>query len=309
MEYRRIGVTIWVLGICLFSRAQTVAEDTNRVKQLNRICLQLSYSDPGAARMYGHTAYALSEKLGWKRGMAEATRYIAAIMVDAASEDSALFYLKRSYDLYKGLGDTEGMIASIYNEGVFQQHTSHYSEAMESFFKGIDLADKSGNGVMVAKGNSLAATVLVQQKDFEKARQYSLRALDMFRKAGQIDGVLECLEMIGYGYMMGNKLKESRPYFLEALRLADSVHNDLVRAKIYTQLVTYSEYSNEPEERLGYLQKAQAIWDKIGPASMYSIANIANIGSLYLDLYQQPALLMRMSDSIKNNRANFLSIA
>jgi len=201
------------------------------------------------------------------------------------------------------------MIANIYNKGAFQQHTSHYSEAMESFFKGIDLAGRSGNNALLAKGNSLASTVLVQQKDFEKARLYSLKALAVFRKINHVDGVLECLEMIGYGYMMDNKLPQAKPYFIEALQLAGATHNDLARAKIYTQLVTYSEFTNEPANRLQYLQQSQAIWDKIGPSSLYSIANIANIGNLYLDLYLQPALLGKMPDSIKNNKAQFLQIA
>jgi anti-sigma regulatory factor (Ser/Thr protein kinase) len=319
---KKTGFTICALLIVLFVQAQTQAvidslkgelasakNDTNKVKLLNQICLQLSYNDPKEAIHYGQTAYALSEKLHWKRGMAEATRYIAAMMVDAANEDSTLFYLQRSYDLYKDLNDTDGMIANIYNTGAFQQHTSRYSEAMESFFKGIDLAGKSGNNALLAKGNSLAGTVLVQQKDFEKARRYSLKALDVFRKLNQVDGQLECLEMIGYGYMMENKLKEAKPWLMEALQLAEATHNDLARAKIYTQLVTYSEYANEPANRLQYLQQAQAIWDKIGPSSIYSIANIANIGSLYLDLYLQPALLAKMPDSVKSNKAHFLLIA
>jgi anti-sigma regulatory factor (Ser/Thr protein kinase) len=284
-------------------------EDTNKVKLLNELSLQLSYNDPKAAAKYAQTAYTLSDKLHWKRGMAEATRYIAAMKVDAANEDSALFYVQRSYGLYEELNDTAGMIVNIYNKGAFQQHTSHYSGAMEAFFKGIDLAGKTGNNALLAKGNSLVSTVLVQQKDFEKARQYSLKALDVFRKINQVEGELECLEMIGYGYMMENKLTEARPYFMEALQLAEATHNDLARAKIYTQLVNYSEFANEPSRRLAYLQQSQAIWDKIGPSSIYSIANIANIGSLYLDLYLQPALLARMPDSVKNNKKHFLQIA
>ena len=284
-------------------------EDTGKVQLLNKACLQLSYSDPKTATYYGHKAYLLAEKLKWEKGMAEATRYIAAIMVDAANEDSALYYLNSSYELYKELGDAEGMIANIYNTGAFQQHISHYSEAMASFFKGIDLAERSKNRTLLAKGYSLAATVLVQQKDFEKARQYSLKALNVFRTINQTDGVLECLEMIGYGYMMEKRLKEAKPYFIEALQLSDSIHNDLTKAKIYTQLVTYSEFNNEPDKRLEYLQKAQTIWDRIGPSSLYSIANIANIGSFYLDLYTQPGLLQQMPDSIKHNRSHFLEIA
>ena len=293
----------------MVAQLQHLKNDTGKVKLLSKICLQLSYTDPARAAGYGRMAYALSEKLRWKKGMAEATRYIAAMMVDAANEDSALYYLDRSYNLYKDLGDTEGMIANIYNRGAFLQHTSRYSEAMASFFKGIDLAEKSTNKAMMAKGYSLVATVLVQQKDFDKARQYSLKALDVFKEISQPDGELECLEMIGYGYMMDNKLKEAKPYFTEALQLSDSVHNDLVKAKIYTQLVSYSEYSRQPAERLDYLQKAQAIWNKIGPSSLYSIANIANIGSLYLDLYAQPVLLQQMPDSIKKDKPHFLEIA
>lgn len=287
----------------------TAKEDTNKAKLLNKMCLRLSYTDPASATGYGYMAYALSEKQNWKKGMAEATRYIAAMMVDAANEDSALYYLDRSYNLYKDLNDMEGMIANIYNRGAFLQHTSHYSEAMTSFFEGIDLAEKSKNKVLLAKGYSLAATVLVQQKDFDKARQYSLKALSVFKELNQTDGELECLEMIGYGYMMDNKLKEAKLYFMRALSVADSVHNDLVKAKIYTQLVTYSEYSRRPADRLDYLQKAQAIWNNIGPSSLYSIANIANIGSLYLDLYTQPTLLQQMPDSVKKDKPRFLEIA
>lgn len=319
---KKIGFTVCALLVVLVLQAQSQAltdsllrelprakEDTNKVKLLNQVCLQLSYNEPQTATHYGQAAYTLSEKLHWKKGMAEATRYIAAMRVDAANEDSALFYLQRSYRLYEELNDTAGMIANIYNKGAFQQHTSHYSEAMESFFKGIDLAGRSGNNALLAKGNSLASTVLVQQKDFEKARLYSLKALAVFRKINHVDGVLECLEMIGYGYMMDNKLPQAKPYFIEALQLAGATHNDLARAKIYTQLVTYSEFTNEPANRLQYLQQSQAIWDKIGPSSLYSIANIANIGNLYLDLYLQPALLGKMPDSIKNNKAQFLQIA
>lgn len=281
--------------------------DTIRINMLNQITRIYAGIDLKKAKEYAIVAISQAEQANWPIGIATSEQYLGNVLMESGQRQEALSHFNKAYDLFVELDDTEGKINMLYNLGNIHQHENRYTEAFEYFIKGVNLAEKSKHSSLQAKGAYLVSAIFVQQYNFEKARVYADRAASIFKKEKNYAELANSLEIIGVSYLLEKDVEKAKASFLEALQYLDIVGNDFGKAKIYTQLVEC--YNNEPAVQLDYIEKSQEIWERNNLISIYTISNIGNRGTIYINLYQNDSLRNKMPPSFRMSKAELLIAA
>jgi two-component sensor histidine kinase len=261
--------------------------DTNKVGLLNSLALVASGFNSDSGLNYSKQAFALAQKLKWKRGLAYAARLMGAIQMDKGENDMALGNYKLSYRLCGEIKDSYGMIAGLNNIGAIYQRTSEYTQAADYFFKGLKIAEEIKNKSLIAQCESNIATLFVQQQNLPKGIEHAHKANQLYEQLNEPSAQAKNLEILGLCYLFGKKYEQAKPYFLKALKLYESQNDEIGQAVIYTQMVDCN--AADPVKQIEYLKKAQALWDKFAPENLNSIANTANYGAIYFTILTNPA--------------------
>jgi len=291
----------------LISRLNGEKIDTIRVNLLNQITRTYAGIDLEKAKKYALKAISEAEQANWPIGIATSEQYLGNVLMESGQRQEALSHFDKAYELFVELDDAEGKISMLYNLGNIHQHENRYTEAFDYFLKGIDLAEKSNHAGLEAKGAYLVSAIFVQQHNFEKARAYAGNAASLFRKEKNYTELANSLEIIGVSYLLEKDAENAKAPFLEALNYLDTAGNDFGKAKIYTQLVEC--FHNEPAVQLDYIEKSQQIWERNRVLSIYTISNIGNRGTIYINLYQNDSLRNTMPRGFAMSKAELLQAA
>jgi len=291
----------------LLLRLNHEENDTIRVDLLNQITRIYAGIDLIKAKEYAIAAVSQAEQADWPIGIATSEQYLGNVLMESGQRQEALSHFGKAYDLFVELGDAEGEISMLYNLGNIHQHENRYTEAFDFFMKGMDLAEKNNHPSLQAKGAYLVSAIFVQQHNFEKARVYAGNAASIFRKEKNYTELANSLEIIGVSHLLEKDAEQAKKPFLEAIQYLDTIGNDFGKAKIYTQLVEC--YNNEPAVQLAYIEKSQEIWERSNLTTIYTISNIGNRGTIYINLYQNDSLRNKMPPRFTMSKAELLKAA
>lgn len=101
----------------LFQVLRTSKQDTNKVLLLYDLSREFFNSDIVGSEKYSNRALFLSQKLGYKRGIALSYNNLGIINYYKAIYGVALSYHERSLELMTEIGDRKGMAGSHNNKG------------------------------------------------------------------------------------------------------------------------------------------------------------------------------------------------
>jgi tetratricopeptide (TPR) repeat protein len=281
--------------------------DTNKVKLLHQLTLATEGVDPKQALAYTKQAYALSQKLKWKKGMLNALRYMGSYHMEMGKNEEALLNYTQLYNLSKALKEKRDMISSLNGIGAVYERTSKYAKAADYLFRALKIAEQDRNIELVAKCESNIAVLFIQQRDFEKARYYAIKADKRYQHLSLPSYEAKNLEVLGNCYAFDGKYEEAKPYYLQALKLYGQTGDEMGKATVLTQLVDC--YTNDPLNQINYLQKAKSIWDKLAPNNLNAIANIGNFGFVYFGIIKNPDQLKLVQDHLGLSKAQMLADA
>lgn len=271
----------------LLALLQTEKQDTARVNHLNELCYLYGASDLKQALQYADQALTLAQKINWREGIAVSSRYKGTVYLEMGDRKNALPFYKLSVKESEAVNDIEGVVLGYYNLGNIHQHESQFVEAGDYFFKGIKLAETHKHEGLTGQGNYYAAVLFAQQNDYKKSNTYASKALAVTRKLNDFYYQGAILEILGYSYVKQHLYPEAIGSFEDALKAYDSIHHDLGKAKIYSQLVEC--YPEEPMRQLHYLDLSDSIWMALGAHnSVNAVNNIANRGLIYYWLLTKP---------------------
>jgi len=149
-------------------------------------------------------AYDIFEKENDKRGMAYVLNDIGEIYRNQQDYDKALDYFERSSKIRSERNDVRGLAKSL------------EEKALMTFYKAIDLSEKSD----YLKGKSWAlagiSDVFYAQGKREKALEYLFKALDMDKKIQNKYGEISSYNIIGKIYIESNFLALAEEYLNKA---------------------------------------------------------------------------------------------
>lgn len=286
----------------LVMELEAIKNDTLKARAYNRIFNELTLLNADEAMEYANKGLQFVKKMKWQKGISVFQNNIGRIYSDRGNYDSAIFYFNISAETDKKLGEKRNMASTYNNMGVAAQNIrSDYTTAAVYYFKALQLAEMVKDSILIPAILINISVINTLQKNFEKALAYSGRALLMYEKTGNADGMAASFDSFGNIYSASKAFKSAEEYYNKALALYQKTGNNEGLASVSTALaIAYGkDYRKVIETRM----KAREIWNQINPFKIKAITNTGNIGIAYLDIVRyDTAHTLQYGDIIPGNK-------
>ncbi len=260
-------------------------DDSNKVKALSTIARTYMMIDPKNEFSYAQQALQLAEKMNWKRGIANMHNDLGLMIGDTGNNTLAREHFEKSYEINREIDSKINQINNLNNIGRSYQRESNYSKATENFFKALTIAEEIKDDEKIALvGTNLTASFLTQE-DYAKATTYAEMTLKHGEKANAPDQTGKALMLLGVIKEQTKDTPSAKVYLEKSLKIYEDMDNKPQMAGVLTEMAVL--YAGDPKKGIALMQEAQKINDEIGPASLASITNTANLGKSYYDLALQ----------------------
>ncbi|HEY8937178.1 MAG TPA: PAS domain S-box protein [Cyclobacteriaceae bacterium] len=234
---------------------EKLPQDSNRVNTLNDLSLAQSFICTNKIYKPANEALALSKKIGFKKGEAQANEYLAYYYYHLGNSTQALEYLWKSLALYEETKNTFE-IANSYNKIGLIYQSQNEAEAVIYFKKALNLWTHSNNksGIGMALEN-IANEYKKEQKDSIALRYYG-QSLALAKSENEPQRIGSLLNAIGSIYLKKKEYKKSIALQDTALIVALSLNSQILQSRIYSDLSMVYEELKDYNKSLHFAEKA-----------------------------------------------------
>jgi tetratricopeptide (TPR) repeat protein len=217
----------------LLSANAGAKEDTNKVKLLRAISMAYGDGDPRNERLYGEAVIALSQKLGWSKGISLGLTAVAFSYQAQADFPKALDFLFKALAIDEKEGDGKMIAGNLDNIGTIYSICGDFPKALCYYTQSLQKNEQLHNrrGVATTLGNM--AGVYGDQHDYLKALDYYTRSADICEAEGMREGVLRAHVNIAAIYQEQGNFVQSLNINFEGLREAQGQGDKVIMCAIY----------------------------------------------------------------------------
>jgi two-component sensor histidine kinase/tetratricopeptide (TPR) repeat protein len=266
----------------LFQVLRTARQDTSKVLLLYELSREFFNSDIERAEKFSNRALFLSERLGYKKGIALSYNNLGIINYYKAIYNVALGYHDRSLELMTEIGDRKGMAGSHNNKGAVYTQQGEYSLAIEEYLSSIRLLEELNDQEGVGKSYNNIGLVYYLQGNYTQAKDYYSKALGIlkqFKNQSVISDIMNNMGIIAYEE---GKYEESLKFHFESLDGRQTIGNQRGIASSFTNIGDVYAHTREVEKALEFQRKALEIQEELGDKKgmLSSLQGIAKVYSL-----------------------------
>ncbi|WP_421807205.1 tetratricopeptide repeat protein [Flagellimonas sp.] len=271
----------------LITRAEQLPETIEKAQLLSRIHERMMFTDPDLARDYAQQAFDLSEKLDYKKGIANGYLQFGNYFSNRTENDSATYFYELSLDKFKEIKSIRGQIFANHSLAGIEREKGNYDRAIEITHRNIALYnDQNRNETDLKEFNLIGAeyevlgSVYMDKGNYTLALNETLNALRFFEEVGDKVRKGDALLQLGQiEYKLGN-FNASLAYEEEAF----SIYRD-EDDKVYQSYA--ANHAGLAAEALGDMQKAEeyqraamTLAQEVGVKSTLSTA-LRDLGRIY----------------------------
>ena len=249
-------------GLAVLDGAGSSVELAQLSQELGRLAFRLG--DNQAATDWALRALALAEQLGAYEVVAQACTTLAAAKGRAGQMDSALEYAQKSLETALQQNLASAACRAYVNLATLYAPTDR-EKSIQLAEKGLELARKVGDlahqaWLYAAVGGSYCSFT----GDCTAGLEAASRSAELDRRLGQLDHLAVPLIIVAQIHQCHGDPQNAEPYYLEALELAEKVHDPQLMFPCYDGLATLYLERGEEEKGMGYLEKGQKVSQEFG---------------------------------------------
>jgi tetratricopeptide (TPR) repeat protein len=277
---------------------KTAKQDTARAKILNQLSIAYRGNNPDKAMDYAKQSLALSEEIGYKKGVGNAYGSMGNINVAKGDFAQALELQKKAFKIREEIGDKKGIVASYNAIGGIYIYQGNYDEALKNFSFALKINEEIGDKTGIAGSYNNIGTIFKKHGNYPDALKNSFAALNIYEEIGDKKDIVKTYHNIGTIYYDQGNYPEALRYYFASLKLKEEIGDKQGIYKTYTGIgLIYQKQGNYPEALRNFfaaLKIAEEIGDKKGVADL-----CINIGSIYIDQGKYPEALKNFSTALK----------
>ncbi len=285
--------------------------DSNRVNQFIRLASANFYFSPDKARIYIDSAYNLSQKINFLKGLAYSIKLKGVLAQQTQDLKSALDYYYKGVTIAEKIKDTLAIASMIGNIGSIQMTLGLYDSAKAKFDKRIELlnqvSDKRFVSYELAVAYIATSELYINTREYKKALPYAEKGL-IYAELSKI------IPVIGVGYQTLANINQSLNnqeaailYYNKAMTLFEQ-NNLLTNLPPVLIGLSQAYYSNQDSiMAMETIEKSIDVSKKINNKNFlynsYIMKEVLLIQSnRLLEALNLNALIFRIKDSVLNER-------
>ena len=296
----------------LLLKLKIVSDDTNKVNILYHLS-ELCESDSDVLK-YAQEALALSLKLDYKRGLADAYNNIGYVYSNRGQVKQALELFMFSLKLQEELNNKFGIGEALTNISVIYNNQGQKEEALDYNMRALRIFKEINDKARIATTLNNIGTIHNSLGKQDTALKYCFSALKMNKEINNIDGVVLSLFSIGNIYNSLEKLDTALNYYFKSLDITSETsirhyYTSINMNNIGFVYFKQRKYVLAEKYCLTALQIADSSGysDVVNRASSYLSEIYSALGNYKRGL-EMHILFKKMSDSLRNKETEQISL-
>jgi len=222
--------------------------DSTAANILNALSIAYLKNDQDKSMAYANESLALSEQIGFKKGIANACKSIGGIKALNGDNITALLMYNKSLKIFTEISDKQG-IARLKNKiGTIYINQGNYPEALKNFFFALKIFEETGDKNGIAVSYKSIGLIYNEQGNYPEALKNYSTSLKIFKEIGDKNGIAKCYIQIGYLYENQNNYSESLKNYLTYLKIVEELGDKQGIAGSYLQIGSiYTKQGNYTE--------------------------------------------------------------
>jgi len=259
--------------------------DTTAANILSELSSAYWNSNPDTAMYYANQCLALSEQIGYKKGIGRAYHSMGVIHFNKSDYVSALDFYKESLKNVEESGDKYGIARSLNSVGVVYQYMGNYTEALKNYFTALKIFEETGNKRGIGTAYTNIGLIYTKQRNYPAALENHFAALKIFQETENKNGLIAAYNNIGMAYFdEGNYLDKALDNYFVSIKLSEEIGDKRNIANTYGNIgLVYTQQGNYPEalkNHFASLKIREEIMNKEGIATC-----CRNIGMVKLKMH------------------------
>ena len=273
-------------------------QDTNRVLLLLKLVMANYGYNPKNMQLAAEEVIALSEKLNFKKGIAEGYKSLGAKYLFTGDYKNAESYFLKSLKISEEIKFYPATIQNYSNLGTVALVQGKYPEALGHYQNSVRIAEKSKMPQKAALAYSNMGIIYSEQKKYDSAIKYFQDALNMHTIANYNQGISASLGNLGNVYFNTKEYEKAAEYFNKALNKDIEGNNKSGIATEYGNLAGVLSRQNKLQESFENYTKALKINEEIGNKKGIANNNYG-IGEYYLKQNKLNEALLFSNQALK----------
>jgi signal transduction histidine kinase len=257
------------------------------------------------ARILSDSARELSIELDYAKGEAEALRLNGLTQFYGIQYAKALPLFIESYNLFKSIGDTAGMIKAKNNIAITYSYQGLIEKSLEILRENLAMIENTEFHNEIAKTLNNIAVDLKNLGQLSQALKYYFKALEIAERNNLISSLGNYYNNVGNIYIDMNKLDSALYFYQKSLLIRLEIKDKQGIKNTYQGLGQYYIKTKNYKKAIEYFEMSMAIANEIG--IVYEIASAAKDLSVtysklgnYEKAYKNQVLYTQMNDSLKS---------
>ena len=256
-------------------------QDTNRVNLLMKLVMANYGYNPKNMQAAAEQVIALSEKLNFKKGLANGYKGLGAKALSTGDFKNAEAYFLKSLKISEEIKFHLAIIQNYSNLGTVALVQGKYPEALAQYQNSIRVAEKAKMPQSAAMAYGNIGVIYSEQKKYDLALKHFGDALNIHTVANYNQGISSGLGNIGNVYFNMKDYEKAAEYYNKALQKDIEISNKANMASEYGNLGAVFSRQNKFQESFENYNKALKINEEIG--NKKGLANNKyGIGEYYL---------------------------
>ncbi|OFY92875.1 MAG: hypothetical protein A3K10_03690 [Bacteroidetes bacterium RIFCSPLOWO2_12_FULL_31_6] len=258
--------------------AKTAKEDTSKAKLYMSLCKEYYQSDYDLSLKYCQQALALSKKLNYSSGQADAAKMMGNITSDVGKFEEALKYYETSFELYTELKDSSNLGYVLNNIAITQSDMGNYTEAIKIYLKGLVIAEKINDKRVLGKLYNNMGLVYYYQKDYKNALEKFKKSFSFRHEIKDLEGLATNYNNFGIVYEAKNQLDSALFNYYKAYEMAEQDKNLAKKAAYLDNIGNVYQKKGQLDLAIQFNSKALKIREQIGDKIGIAVSSI-NVGA------------------------------
>jgi len=202
-----------------------------------------------------------------------------------AMPDSSIFYYEKNLEIAKEFRDTQRMIPALGNiANTYFRALGEYDIALAKFKELLDICQAVDSKNASALTSSNISKIYRTKKNFDKAIQYEMSALNIRQETSNIAGEIGSYLQLGNIYSVMERSEDALIFYKKATALSKTNNWTKHLPSLYNNIGTSYNTSklNEPDSIKLYLNKAIEVSTELGNTENLVSAKI-NLGEFYMN--------------------------
>jgi signal transduction histidine kinase len=269
----------------VLASAHSDTADTARVNALNALSFYFGHtiSQYDSALHYLRIATLEAERIGFRRGVAEALNTLANVSRNQGAYNEALEQSRQSLQISEELQDKRGTAKALNTTGNVYRNQGEQPIALEYFFRALPIAEQTGDKTIIATTTYYISMAYRGLRKFGEALHYCVNALRMFRELNDKRGIAGTLHNLSVIHRVQNKHDEALQFSSQSLKVSEEIGDkDGIASSLHSMAEAYCALGNNAET-LRYTYKALKAKENLGHKE--GVAGLLiNFATVYLRL-------------------------